>query len=104
MPNVSPDPHRFVIDPPAHIEGRRNARARGLSVIGFYHSHPHSPPAPSATDLAEASYADHLYLIVSVAQATAEMRAFWFRAGAADAGAGGRARGNFVETPVVTEP
>lgn len=63
--NLAESPNRFLIDPKDHIAARRNARARGLDVVGFYHSHPHSPPEPSATDRAEASYPNHLYLIVS---------------------------------------
>jgi proteasome lid subunit RPN8/RPN11 len=66
--NIADDPsRRFLIDPKQHIDGRRRARDRGLAVVGFYHSHPASPAEPSATDLAEASYADHLYLIVGLA-------------------------------------
>ena len=66
-PNATDDPNRFFIEPQAHIEARREARGRNLEVVGFYHSHPHSPPEPSTTDLTEASYPDHLYLIVSPA-------------------------------------
>ena len=66
--NIADDPSaRFEIDPKDHIDGRREARRRGLEVIGFYHSHPGSPAVPSETDRAEASYPDHLYLIVSLA-------------------------------------
>src|SRR2546428_1991157 len=65
--NIAEQPTRFLIDPKDHIDGRRDARRRGIDVVGFYHSHPHSPAEPSDTDRAEASYADHLYLIVSLA-------------------------------------
>ena len=45
-----------------HIDARRQrAAGRGLEVVGFYHSHPHSTAQPSATDLAEATYPGHLY-------------------------------------------
>jgi proteasome lid subunit RPN8/RPN11 len=91
-PNRSDDPNRFFIEPEAHIAARRQARERGLAVVGFYHSHPHSPPVPSVTDLAEASYADHLYLIVSPAQERAQIRIFRL------------VSGNFLETPFVTAP
>jgi len=64
--NLADDPNRYALDPADHLAIRRNARAAGLAVIGFYHSHPHSAAHPSATDLAEASYPDHLYLIVGV--------------------------------------
>ena len=62
--NLSDDPNRFLLDPKDHIDARRAARARGLEVVGFYHSHPHSEPEPSIADLAEATYPGYLYLIV----------------------------------------
>ena len=65
--NLAADANRFLIDPRDHIDARREARALGLDVVGFYHSHPHSAAVPSPTDLAEASYPDHLYLIVGLA-------------------------------------
>ena len=84
---------RFVIDPTGHIDGRREARRRGLDVAGFYHSHPRSAANPSATDRAEASYPDHLYLIVSLAQDPPEVGLFSLD---------GADPGNFVRLPLVT--
>jgi proteasome lid subunit RPN8/RPN11 len=75
--NIADDPAtRFLVDPKDHIDGRRAARARGLDVIGFYHSHPRSPAEPSERDLAEFSYADHLYAIVSLRAEPAEVALF----------------------------
>jgi proteasome lid subunit RPN8/RPN11 len=89
--NVAADPaRRFLIDPKDHIDGRRQARDRGLGVVGFYHSHPASPAEPSATDLAEAGYADHLYMIVSLASDPPAVSLFRLDAG------------NFRATPFVT--
>lgn len=67
--NLSADPNRFLLDPRDHIAARRAARTRGLDIVGFYHSHPHSAAAPSPTDIAEASYGDAVHLIVSLAAA-----------------------------------
>jgi proteasome lid subunit RPN8/RPN11 len=67
---------RFLIDPKDHIDGRREARRRCLEVVGFYHSHPRSPPEPSARDRAEAGYPDDLYLIVSLLAEPPEIRVF----------------------------
>jgi proteasome lid subunit RPN8/RPN11 len=65
--NVAASPStRFLIDSKDHIDGRREARRRGVEVVGFYHSHPRSAAQPSETDVSEASYPDHLYLIVSL--------------------------------------
>jgi [CysO sulfur-carrier protein]-S-L-cysteine hydrolase len=76
--NLSPDPDRYLVDPEAHFSARREARAGGLSVVGFYHSHPHSIPAPSPTDVSEASYPGHLYLIVGLARDAPDLRLFRF--------------------------
>jgi len=92
--NVAADPSsRFEIDPKDHLDGRREARRRGLDVVGFYHSHPRSPAAPSETDRAEASYSDHLHLIVSLAAEPPDVGLF--RLDDAD-------RGNFVRLRFVT--
>jgi proteasome lid subunit RPN8/RPN11 len=37
-----------------------------LELIGFYHSHPHGPNAPSKTDIDECNYHDSSFLIVSL--------------------------------------
>ena len=76
--NLSDRPSRFLIDPKDHIQARREARAKGLDVIGFYHSHPHSAPVPSATDVAEAAYPNHLYLIVGLNGEAADVRLYRF--------------------------
>ena len=69
-------PTRFLIDPKDHIDARRAARGRGLEVLGFYHSHPHSPAWPSPTDVAEAAYPDAVHLIVSLDGGVADARLF----------------------------
>jgi len=79
--NRAIDQNRFLIDPVDHIDARREARARGLAVVGFYHSHPHSAPVPSPTDLEEASYPDHLYLIVGLSGDEPDARLYRFEAG-----------------------
>jgi proteasome lid subunit RPN8/RPN11 len=79
--NIAADPNRFLIDPKDHIDGRREARRRGLEVLGFYHSHPQGPAAPSSVDQAEAAYPGHIWLIVSVATEPVDVRLFQFEGG-----------------------
>jgi proteasome lid subunit RPN8/RPN11 len=79
--NLAADPNRFLIDPREHINARRESRARRLDVVGFYHSHPRSAAVPSPTDLAEASYPDHLYLIVGLAGEQADVRLYRLTSG-----------------------
>ncbi len=74
--NLAEDPDRFFVDPVDHIRTRREARTRGLDVVGFYHSHPHSAARPSARDLAEATYPDMLHVIVSLKEDPPVARAY----------------------------
>jgi proteasome lid subunit RPN8/RPN11 len=83
---------RFLIDPRDHFDALRAARGRGADVLGFYHSHPRSDAAPSATDLAEATYADHFFLIVGLGSTPADVRLYRFSGG------------NFLPIPFVTVP
>ena len=57
---------RYAIAPRELIAAQREARERGLAIIGFYHSHPDHPAQPSATDIAEAHWPACVYVIVSV--------------------------------------
>ena len=89
--NVASSPEtRFVIDPKDHIDARRDGRARGLEILGFYHSHPHGAAVPSATDLAEAAYPGCVYAIIGLGADVPEVRVFEV------------ANGNFHERPLVT--
>jgi proteasome lid subunit RPN8/RPN11 len=74
--NLDPNPNRFLIDPKDHLDALRRARASGMDVVGFYHSHPRTEACPSERDLAEASYADFVHLIVSLRYQEPELRAF----------------------------
>ena len=66
-PNVDPNPDRYEIDARVHVATNRRLRGSGHIVVGAYHSHPHSPAWPSASDLAEAYYAEFIWVIVSLA-------------------------------------
>ena len=74
--NLSDDPNRFLVDPGAHVRALRESRHQHLEIVGFYHSHPHSAPIPSARDLAEASYPDLIHAIVGLQNDVAETRVY----------------------------
>lgn len=64
--NVHEDPaRRYRIDPEVYLHAEHAARARGRTITGVWHSHPHGDAAPSATDLAEA-WPGWSYLIAGV--------------------------------------
>ena len=66
--------NRFEIDPGDLVKTDRAARAEGLGVVGFYHSHPDAPARPSEFDR-EHAWPGYCYVIVSVRQGQpAEMR------------------------------
>ncbi|MHB0914534.1 MAG: M67 family metallopeptidase [Thermoleophilia bacterium] len=48
----------------------------GLKLLAIFHSHPHSPPLPSAQDMELAFYPDAFYLIVSLMREEPEARVF----------------------------
>lgn len=67
---------RFLVNAEDHFAAIHAARARGLEVIGEYHSHPRSPATPSPTDLAESGVGPWLHVIASVASEQAEVKAY----------------------------
>jgi len=67
---------RYLIDPKDLLKAEKDARARGLEVLGYYHSHPDHPARPSSTDSAQ-SWESYVYLILSVQNGRpAEMAAY----------------------------
>lgn len=68
---------RFRMDAESQIDAMRHMREREEDLFAIYHSHPTSPPIPSATDLAESAYPDAYYFIVSLnIKGVLEMRGF----------------------------
>lgn len=59
---------RFAIPPDEYAQADREGRARGEDILGFYHSHPNAPAAPSGYDLtlARQVFPGYSYIIVSV--------------------------------------
>ncbi|MFQ5580512.1 MAG: M67 family metallopeptidase [Nitrospiria bacterium] len=64
---VPPDrKFRYVMDPVEQLRAFKAMRKNGTALSGIYHSHPHSPAYPSATDVRLAFYPDVAYLIISL--------------------------------------
>jgi proteasome lid subunit RPN8/RPN11 len=65
LPNITADPvHHFRIDDRALIDTLFAFESRGLSLVGIYHSHPHSAPIPSREDVACAHYRGTPYIVI----------------------------------------
>ncbi len=58
--------NRYNIAPGELIRIQREARGRGLDIVGFYHSHPDHPAQWSQTDFAEAHWLGCSYVITAV--------------------------------------
>ncbi|MGH9162959.1 MAG: M67 family metallopeptidase [Vicinamibacteraceae bacterium] len=61
--NLHASSSRFLVDPVDHLAAVRRARATARRIVGAYHSHPRTPPVPSARDLEEATYTEFVYMI-----------------------------------------
>lgn len=57
--------NRFLISPETVLAAHKEARALGLDIVGYYHSHPDHPARPSEFDRDHA-WPGLSYLIVSV--------------------------------------
>jgi proteasome lid subunit RPN8/RPN11 len=68
--------HRFRIEPEDMMQAEREARRRGVDVLGFYHSHPDHPAKPSDFDR-EQALPFYSYIIVAVEKGRAGDFASW---------------------------
>ena len=68
--------NRFSVAPLDVIEADRAAQARGLDVVGWYHSHPDHPARPSEYDR-EHAWPWYSYIIVSVQQRVPQEMTSW---------------------------
>jgi proteasome lid subunit RPN8/RPN11 len=73
--------NRYNIAPAELVKIEREARSLGLSIGGFYHSHPDHPAQWSPTDFAEAHWLGCSYVITAVAQGRATVTNSFFLAG-----------------------
>ena len=87
--NVAVDPIRnYQVSPVDHFTQIKRCRdmassgAAAVNVIGAYHSHPHSVPEPSPTDL-DGAFGDFLYVIAGPVEGSAqlELRAYRLQVG-----------------------
>ena len=68
--------NRFLIRPDELMRGEKYARAKGLDVVGFYHSHPDDRAVPSQYDLDHA-WPTYSYIVVAVTKGRATDLRSW---------------------------
>jgi proteasome lid subunit RPN8/RPN11 len=68
--------NRFLIDPQDQLKVEKDARQRGLEVLGYYHSHPDHPARPSNYDR-EHAWPWYSYVILAVEKGEAKALTSW---------------------------
>ena len=74
--NVKRSRTKFQVEPADHFAAIRRARAKGLEIVGAYHSHPSGPSGPSEIDRVRLTDPAMFHVIVSLAHGTRTVRAF----------------------------
>lgn len=89
--NVAASARVYTIDPKGHLRADRDAEARGLEIVGVFHSHTHTDAYPSPTDVAQAPDPTWHYVLVSLREGVPMTRSYRI------------ADGNITEEQVVLE-
>lgn len=55
---------RFELDSELHLKLQRDAREKGLEILGCYHSHPKGPARPSLEDLSRAVMPEWVWVVL----------------------------------------
>jgi len=66
----------YTVEPGDHLRADRDAEDRGLEIIGVFHSHTHSEPYPSPTDVEQVPDPTWHYVIVSLKREAPETRSY----------------------------
>ena len=66
----------YTLDPLDHLRAERDAEASGHEIVGVVHSHTHSEPYPSPTDIAQAPDPTWHYVIVGLKRDAPEARSY----------------------------
>lgn len=74
--NLAHSARLYVVDPKEHLRADRDAEARGLSIMGVFHSHTHTDAYPSATDVAQAPDPGWHYVLVSLRHEVPVVRSY----------------------------
>lgn len=81
----------YTVNPLDHLKADRAAEDAGMTILGVFHSHTHTDPYPSPTDVAQAPDPEWHYVIVSLRDGAPTLRSYRI------------VDGNISEEPVVLE-
>ncbi len=74
--NIEESARLYTVDPLQHLKADRDAEARGLEIVGVFHSHTHTDAYPSPTDVAQAPDPNWHYVLVSLKLPEPTVRSF----------------------------
>jgi len=74
--NTAASARIYMIDPLEHLRAENDAEDQGLEINGVMHSHTHSEPFPSPTDVAQAPDPNWHYVILSLKREVPEVRSY----------------------------
>ena len=74
--NASQSSRLYEIDPRDLLHADRAASEEGYDIIGVFHSHTHTDPYPSPTDVAQAPDPGWHYVLVSLRHDTPSVRSY----------------------------
>ena len=66
----------YTVEPVDLLRADRAAEAAGLSLLGVWHSHTHTPAFPSPTDVAQAPDPEWHYVLVSLSDVEPVVRSY----------------------------
>ena len=76
LKNIDESREHFTMDPKEQLLAIKDMRARGLTPLGNWHSHPESPSRPSEEDKRLAYDSKASYLILSLMEETPVLKSF----------------------------
>jgi [CysO sulfur-carrier protein]-S-L-cysteine hydrolase len=74
--NDSKSTRVYTIPPRAHLRAEREAEDRNMMITGVVHSHTHTDPYPSPTDISQAPDPAWHYVIVSLRDESPMLRSY----------------------------
>ena len=74
--NAAESARVYTVDPLDHLRAERAAEEAGWEIVGVVHSHTHTEPYPSPTDIAQAPDPGWHYVIIGVKRESPELRSY----------------------------
>ena len=78
--NAAASAKLYTVDPKDYLRADRDAEARGMQIVGVFHSHTHTEAYPSQTDVNQAPDPAWHYVVVSLRDMPT-LRSFRIQAG-----------------------